>query len=143
MSQASGLALTHDIEFEGLSITGNAQRLMVLPRRLLDHAKQTCNVPLIEEAAFVVDVCRNPAGIWRGLNRLDQDEALVYCGIPSGEFCREHNLPFRIDERFTFMVFQTKTHIITKWRKCETSSEIAGYPKEHQTRFGVRLWPQD
>jgi hypothetical protein len=102
----------------------------------------TGNQSMLNDGWFVPDVCKNPLGIWRGLERAGQEEALCYAGFPSGEFAATYSMSFHRQEHRVFMVFVTPDFTVSKWRWSAVDSDGTGFPTSHQTRFGVRLWPQ-
>jgi hypothetical protein len=132
-------------EFEGKSPSGESVRLIRFPlNALLKHFDDMCNTSMRDEAWWVPDVCEDPAGIWRGLNRSDQNEAFCYCGVPSGRFAKQFSGPqIEFAARFVLMVFLDPQLEVVKWRKCLADSTIRGFPVQHESRFGERLWPTD
>ncbi len=132
-------------EFEGLAPSGVTKRVFRLPKsRIIKHFHETGNERMFREAALVPDVVASPAAIFLGLARSGQEEALCYTGVPSGEFASNNGLEaVSVPKGYTFMVFATKDFEVAKWRLCEEAPERPGFPIDHETRFGRRLWPQD
>jgi hypothetical protein len=129
-------------EFPGMSPEGSGEEwFSVEANGLAFHLASSGNSSMLSDAWFVPDVCRYPAGVWRGLNRPGQEQALCYAGIPSGQFAFDHNAtPFFQTDR-TFLVFATPDFRVTKWRWSEADLVIPAYPLDYQTRFGEQLWP--
>jgi hypothetical protein len=133
------------IEFDGFCHVREsvAQHIYLPKHRLLKHFEDTGNLSMYDEAWYVPDVCKSPAGIWQGLDRTDQEEAYCYAGVPSGEFSIAHGMAFAFPNDHTLMVFLTRGFEVTKWRKCKEAADRPGFPFDHQKRFGGRLWPKD
>jgi hypothetical protein len=130
------------IEFEGKTPAGCDGRLIRIPLDgILKHFSENSVSFNLEEAWLLPDICREPAGIWRGLNRKGQDEAYCYAGIPLGVFAQEHNHKVVIPERKVLMVFLNPVLEVTKYRFCEPDPTTPGFPIDHDTRFGAQLWP--
>jgi hypothetical protein len=129
--------------FDGLSPAGRATRQFSIdPNALLSHFESTFNRSMYLEAWLVPDVVLRPSGIWRGLGREGQDEALCYAGKPTGEFAASHAKKIEIPDDLIFLVYATKQLVVTKWRFCRPDADNPAFPKDHDSRYGERLWPK-
>ncbi len=130
-------------EWDGFSPVGDVPKLMRLRQScIMQHFIDTGNHAKIDEAFWVPDVTMKPAVIFRGLKRYGQSQAYCYAGIPSGDFARKHGRDLDFPKSQTFLVFLTPDFEVTKWRPCEMG-ERNGFPVDFETRFEVKLWPQD
>lgn len=141
----SGIVVPSDLlSFQGVGPAGVAKRTFNLPKdHIVKHLIETGNRSVYDEAFLVPETVANPAGIWQGLGRRDQDGALCFAGVPQGEFARQHGVEIDIPEDAVFLVYTTDQMVVTKWRYCEQDPERPGFPIDHDSRFGERLWPQD
>jgi hypothetical protein len=133
-------------EWDGMSPAGIVcGRIIRLPQStIIKHVRETGNHAAFDEALWIPDVTRSAAAIFRGLGRDGQDEAFCYVGIPSGEFasnCRREDLA--LPDGQTFLVFLRGDLEVSKWRTCKSDPRRPGFPIDHETRFGARLWPTD
>jgi hypothetical protein len=133
--------------FDGVSPAGGSTRTFTIrPTSLLKDLGDAGVATVFEDAWLIPDVCREPTGIWLGLNRREQQEALCYAGKPDYAFARAHGREIeeiRLPNGFVFLVFLTKDLEVTKWRLSKEDEDHPGFPLQHATRFGERLWPKD
>ena len=97
----------------------------------------------MDEAWFVPDVCCDPSGIWRGLDRQGQEGAFCYAGIATGEFAKKNGQQVVAPANKLLMVFCTPNLEIAKWRFVGECPDRPEWPLDHATRYGERLWPRD
>jgi hypothetical protein len=116
--------------------------MAILRRETLAQYEETGNSSLIVDAWLAPDVLISPSGIWQNLNRGGQQEAFCYVGVPTGNFARSQGGHVPLLEGKTFMVFLDKGFEVAKWRWCEMDGQTYGFPIDHDSRFGRRLWPQ-
>jgi hypothetical protein len=132
------------LAFDGTGLAGAGQRTIIFPKtQILRHLEETHNVSVYNEAYLVPEVCANPTGIWRGLDRAGQDGTVCYAGKPTGDFARRHGIEVDFSDDDVFLVYLTDQLHVIKWRFCEQDPNRPGFPVDHGTRFGERLWPQD
>ncbi len=131
-------------EFPGKSPSGVVNKLFTIkPQSLLDHLQATGNHSKLNEAWHIPDICSNPNGIWRGLDRVGQEEAYCYVGFPTGEFAKKHGVNVEIHSGLVMLVFTDPELVVTKWRLCQPDKVNQSWPEGHDTRFGERIWPKD
>ena len=111
--------------------------------RLLGHFRATGNSAMFLEGLLIPDVLEHPAAVFEGLERPGQEESLCYAGVPSKRYVRDKSIEVPFPPGKTFLVFMTCNLKVTKWGWADEDPESPGYPMEHQTRFGRRLWPQE
>lgn len=133
------------LEFDGKSPSGLSTRIIRLPlHKILSHYERVCNTSKLDESWWVPDVCMTPAGVWRGLDRKNQEEAFCYSNVPTGNFKKTYGGPeIEFPNGKVFLVFLDPEMEVTKWRKCKEDPDFPGFPIGHATRFGERTWLQD
>lgn len=131
-------------EFDGMAPAGRSTRLIRIPLdTLYKHFEDTGNQAKFDEACLIPDVCKRPAGIWRGLKRKGQEEAFCYTGKELGEFAESRGKRINIPPGFVFVVFLTEELEVTKWCLVKECPDKSGFPTGYAERFGEQLWPSD
>jgi hypothetical protein len=131
-------------EFEGMAPSGEGRgTFRIVKDGILEHFRKTGDSARLLEGLLVPAVIESPAAVFQGLKREGQEEVLVYVGVPSDRFIRNHNIRIPCPPGRTFLVFVTLDLKVVKWRWEEADSERPGFPTDYETRFGRRLWPPD
>lgn len=141
MSQANIAALVK-AEFSGLTPTGNAERLMHFDAdALLSYYNSHGLGSKLAEAWLVPDVCSNPAGTWREAPGRG-DVVFCYSGVPSGQYAAANNRTIEIPPNRVLIVSLSGAFGVLDWRFCQAAPDVPGFPVDHESRFGERIWNQ-
>ena len=110
--------------------------------------RATGNRQKLLEGFAIPEVVSSPKGAWQGWGRPGQENAYAYAGIPSGRYLSASvELPCPPGKVFVVYVsarpMQSGHLRIIKWGWVEQDPNRPGFPVDHETRFGRRLWPQE
>ena len=136
-------------QFEGQSPDGTGRCWFAIANdSLTSLLRATGNRHKLLEAFAIPEIVSSPKGSWQGWGRTGQEQALAYAGIPSGRYMSASiELPCPPGKVFVVYVsarpMQTGHLKIIKWGWVEGDPNRSGFPVDHETRFGRRLWPQD
>jgi hypothetical protein len=137
-------------QFDGQCPDGNGRCFFVIDRNaILAHFHGTGNKQKLLESALVPLVVDHPAGCWRGLERPDQDHAFCYTGLPDERLIKDGSISVPRPPGKVFAVYISGRRVrdgqyhVVKWSWIEEDASRPGFPVNHATRFGERLWPRD
>lgn len=131
--------------FEGVGVDGSTTVDFSIPADLIMQWLHQCgNSSVLEDAWFIPDVCRRPSGIWQGLGRNGQENALIYGGVPTGEFAQDYNMivgeDITIPPNRVFLVFLSPEFQVAKFRFEEADPVDPSLPLQYHNRFAKQLW---
>jgi hypothetical protein len=137
-------------QFEGQSPDGSGRCWFVIAKgALLKHFQDTGNTQKLLEGCLVPEVLDRPTGAWQDLKRHGQEEAFCYAGKPTGRYIRDSTIQVPCPPGRVFVVYVLGKPMkegqfkVLKWNWVEEDSGRSGFPVDHETRFGRRLWPPD
>jgi len=137
-------------QFEGRCPESGATCYFVVAKDgLLKEFHETGNRRKLLEAYLLPEVLREPVGIWQDLKRPGQEQAYCYAGKPSGRYIKDTTIHVPCPPKQVFVVYVSGLRLkdgqlkVVKWTWVEEAPDHPGFPIDHTSRFGLRLWPQD
>jgi hypothetical protein len=123
----------------GLDPSGTGSSDFYISQAKMRHLLKYGPAPKFFEGLSIPQVLKNPAVIFRGLEREHQEGGFCYAGIPPHHYL-DHNITVPPPPGFTFLIFADSNLRIFEWRWEKSDPETPGHPIEWQTRFKERAW---
>ena len=136
------------VQFEGQSPDGQGRSWFIISKNgLLNHFSERRNRSKLTDGFCVPEVVDSPTGTWIDLIRFGKEEAMCYAGIPDGRFLKDVSVEVPVPPGKVFAIYVAGRRatsgqlLVTDYEWLEEDKQHGGFPIDHHTRFGRRLWP--
>lgn len=99
------------------------------------------------ESLLIPQVVAEPTGIWEGFQREGTDSAVCYAGRPRERKLRDAGITVPCPKGMVFSVYTAEKLLrngqreVIKWGWVREHESDKGFPFDHESKFGKRLWP--